>query len=102
MVVDGPLGYFSRTWYVTSSCAQAAEWKSAISLLDQLRSGRGDEHGPVVLEADIVSYNAAMNGLAKAGEWKKALALLREVVEDREKLKVRADKDLARHDAQPF
>lgn len=72
-----------------SRCAQAAEWKAAISLLEQLRSGRGDEHGPIVLEVDIVSYNAAMNGLAKAGEWKKALALLREVSENGGKTKVR-------------
>lgn len=68
----------------------AKKWEIALSLLEQLRSGRGDEYGKKVLEPDIVSFNAAINALAKAGKWEKALALLREVENNGGKVTVRA------------
>lgn len=63
---------------MTDSCAEAAEWETALELLAQLRAGQAEEGGEP-LDADTVSFNATINALGRGGEWKKAVALLREM-----------------------
>lgn len=60
------------------SCAEVAEWQTALDLLAVLRAGQVKEGGEP-LEADTVSFNATINALGRGGEWKKAVALLREM-----------------------
>lgn len=63
---------------MTGSCAEVAEWETALDLLAQLRAGQVEEGGNP-LDADTVSFNATINALGRGGEWKKAVALLREM-----------------------
>lgn len=74
---------------MTGSCAEAAEWKTALELLAQLRAGQVEKGGEP-LDADTVSFNATINALGRGGEWKKAVALLREMTKAGLGVKVRA------------
>lgn len=70
------------------SCAEVAEWETALDLLAQLRAGQVEEGGKP-LDADTVSFNATINALGRGGEWKKAVALLREMTKAGLGVKVR-------------
>lgn len=70
------------------SCAEVAEWETALDLLAQLRAGQVDERGNP-LDADTFSFNATINALGRGGEWKKAVALLREMTQAGLGVKVR-------------
>lgn len=73
---------------MTGSCAEVAEWETALDLLAQLRAGQVEEGGKA-LDADTVSFNATINALGRGGEWKKAVALLREMTKAGQGVKVR-------------
>lgn len=73
---------------MTGSCAEVAEWETALDLLAQLRAGQVEEGGKP-LDADTVSFNATINALGRGGEWKKAVALLREMTKAGLGVKVR-------------
>lgn len=77
-----------RSLATTGSCAEVAEWKTALDLLAQLRAGQVEEGGEP-LDADTVSFNATINALGRGGEWKKAVALLREMTKAGLGVKVR-------------
>lgn len=76
--IDVALGFPLVLPPTTCSCAEVAEWETALELLAQLRAGQLEEGGEP-LDADTVSFNATINALGRGGQWKKAVALLREM-----------------------